>query len=202
MQPDTTRIWTSSEIGVSVGKILAESLGTDEATIAEEMSLVRDLGAESIDFLDISFKCQQTFGVDLPARLIQDRLVEWQGLGVLSKVVQQRYGVPVAAEELRTIAPATIPAVLQYLEARHGISRTHGDDRELAGVLAARLLNELDGIGLDLSDLTSEALAVRLLENLHSPNVLDELLDRFTVRALVDYFAGQLAKASRLATGA
>ena len=99
MQPDTTKIWTRSEVGVSVGKILVESLGVDEGTVTDAAALVRDLGAESIDFLDISFKCQQSFGVDLPARLIQDRLIEWRDLGVLAKVIEGRYGVKVAPEE-------------------------------------------------------------------------------------------------------
>jgi len=202
MQADTTKIWTAAEIRVGVGKILAESLGADEATISDEASLVRDLGAESIDFLDISFKCQQTFGVDLPARLIQEQIVEWRGLGVLAKVVQERYGVAVTAEELRTVAPATIAAILQQLANKHGVERRPGDDRLLAAALAARLLTELDGMGLDLSDLKAEGLVGHLLDNLHSPIVMDEVLHRFTVRALADYLAGQLAKASRLANGA
>ena len=29
MQPDTTKIWTRSEVRVSVGKIIVESLGID-----------------------------------------------------------------------------------------------------------------------------------------------------------------------------
>ncbi len=106
MQPDTTKIWTAAEIRASVGKILAESLGADEAAITDGASLVRDLGTESIDFLDISFKCQQTFGVDLPARLIQEQVVEWRGLGVLSKVVQDQYGlsVPLSARPASTVS--------------------------------------------------------------------------------------------------
>ena len=202
MQADTTKIWTRAEIGVSVGKILVESLGVDEATVTDQAALVRDLGAESIDFLDISFKCQQTFGVDLPARLIQDRLIEWRDLGVLAKVVQGRYGVSVAPEELRTIAPATVAAVLQHLGNKHGVERAAGDEPALAVLLAERLLSELDGMGLDLSDLSAAALSVQLLENLHSPVAVEEVMNRFTVRALADYIAGQLGAASRLAAGA
>jgi len=56
MQADTSKIWTRAEIRVNVGKILVESLGVDEATVTDTAALVRDLGAESIDFLDISFK--------------------------------------------------------------------------------------------------------------------------------------------------
>src|SRR5256886_14086921 len=79
MQPDTTKIWTPSEVRVSIGKIIVESLGVDEAAVTDDAALIRDLGAESIDFLDMSFKCQQTFGVDLPVRLVHDRPVEGRG---------------------------------------------------------------------------------------------------------------------------
>ena len=199
MQADTSKIWTRSEIRVSVGKILVESLGIDEATMTDTAALVRDLGAESIDFLDISFKCQQTFGVDLPARLIQDRLIEWRDLGVLAKVIDARYALTVAPEELRTIAPATVAAVLQHLDNKHGVERTAGDEGALAASLAERLIAELDGMGLDLSDLSVAELSTHLLENLHSPVAVEEVMNRFTVRALADYIAGQLAPVSRLA---
>jgi acyl carrier protein len=202
MQPDTTKIWTRAEVGVSVGKILVESLGVDEATVTDSAALVRDLGAESIDFLDISFKCQQTFGVDLPARLIQDRLIEWRDLAVLARAVESRYGVVVAPEELRTIAPATVGAVLQHLGNKHGVERVPGDEAALAMSLAERLRAELDGMGLDLSDLSPVTLSNPLLENLHSPVAVEEVMNRFTVRALADYIAGQLGSVSRLTAGA
>lgn len=199
MQPDTTMIWTRAAILTSVRKILVESLGVDEGMVTDETALVRDLGAESIDFLDISFKCQQTFGVDLPARLIQDRVVEWRDLTVLAAVIGDRSGLSVSAEELRTIAPATIPAILGYLETRHGLAQTDGDEAALAEAVAERLLAGLDGTGLDLSDLKAEGLAAHLMENLHSPAAMAEVMNRFTVRALTDYIATQLQKVGRLA---
>jgi len=202
MQPDTTKIWTPGEIRVALGKILVESLGVDEATVTDDASLVRDLGAESIDFLDISFKCQHTFGVDIAARLLQDRVLEWRDLRVLDRLLAERTGMTVTADELRTVAPSTIGAVLQYLHTRHGLSRTAGDEEALALALAERLLQELDGMGLDLSTLDPKRLAGHLLENLHSPAVMPEVLNRFTVGALTAYIGGQLARASRLATGA
>ena len=136
-------------------------------------------------------------------KLTEDDLdvVEGQREKLIGKL-QERYGIAVAAEELRTIAPATIAAILQQLAAKHGIPRRPDDDRALAAALAARLLDEMDGMGLDLSDLKPEMLSAHLVENLHSPVVMDEVLHRFTVRALVDYLAAQLGKASRLANGA
>ncbi len=201
MQPDTVRIWTDGEMRTILGKILVESLGVDEAMVTRDASLVHDLGAESIDFLDISFKCQQAFGVDLPARLIQDRVVEWRDLSVLARVLHETHRLTVTGDELRTVAPATIAAVLDHLEAAHGTKRAEGDAEAVADALARRLLADLNGIGLDLSDLPPTVLAQRLLDNLHSPAAMGEVMKRFTVRALGDYIAGQLATSSRLASG-
>jgi acyl carrier protein len=202
MQPDTTKIWTRSEIGASVGKIVVESLGVDEGMIDDQASLVRDLGAESIDFLDISFKCQQSFGIDLPARLIQDRVVQWRDLSVLSALLAERHGLAVSAEELQTVAPATTGAMLAHLAAKHGLARTPGDEPALALALAEKLLTSLAGLGIDLSDLGADRLAAHLGENLHSPAAMAEIMNRFTVGGLIDYIARRLREAGRLAAGA
>ena len=201
MQPDTTKIWTRSEVRVSVGKIIVESLGIDEAAVTDDAALVRDLGAESIDFLDMSFKCQQTFGVDLPVRLVQDRRIEWRDLSVLAKVIEARYGLGVPAEELRTVAPATVDSILEHLAAKHGIRRAGGDEGEVVRALAERMLADLDGTPLDLSDLTVDRFASYLRENLHAPAAIEAVMNRFTVRAVSDYIVGQLAAAARLAPG-
>src|SRR5215471_10493870 len=123
MEPGITKIWTRPEVRASVGKLIVESLGVDEPSVTAEAQLIADLGAESIDFLDLSFKCQQTFGVDLPMRLIQERRIEWRDLTVLARVLGARYGVAVAAEELRMVSPASIGAVLEHTAAKHGIAR-------------------------------------------------------------------------------
>src|SRR2546426_9110113 len=169
MEPDTLKIWTRSEVHVSVGKMIVESLGVDEGKVTDDAALVRDLGAESIDFLDMSFKCQQIFGVDLPMRLIQDRRIEWRDLTVLAKVIEARYGVKVPAEDLRTVAPATAAAALAPGAAKHGVPRPDGDGRALVRELVQRMLDDLSGTPLDLSSLTVEGLAGYLDGGLHAP---------------------------------
>src|SRR5437879_1039342 len=130
MEPDTTKIWTRSEVRVSFGKIIVESLGVDEAAVTDDASLIADLGAESLDFLDLSFKCQQTFGVDLPVRMVQERRIDWRDLSVLAKVLQDRYGITVASEELRTVAQATVAEVLEDLEDEPGARRARSAAQE------------------------------------------------------------------------
>jgi len=202
MEPDTKKIWTGAEAWVSVGKMIVESLGVDEASVVPEAALIGDLGAESIDFLDLSFKCQQTFGVDLPMRLIQERRIEWRDLTVLARVLEARYRVAVSPDELRMVSPAAVGAVLQHLAAKHGIARGPGDEREVVRELVTRMLADLASTPLDLSGLGVDQLAGYLEKNLHSPEALEVVMSRLTVRAVGEYIVGQLAAASRLAPGA
>lgn len=202
MEPDTRTIWTRPEVRVSVVKLIVESLGVDEANVTADAALGADLGAESIDFLDLSFKCQQTFGIDLPMRLIQERRVEWRDLSVLARVLEARYHVTVAAEELRMISPATIGAVLGHVAAKHGITRAPGDAREVVDGLVTRMLTDLAQTPLDLSGLGVHQLAAYLEKNLHSSEAVEIVMSRLTVRAVTEYIVGQLAAVARLAPGA
>ena len=202
MEPDTKKIWTGAEARVSVGKIIVESLGVDEASVTPEATLIGDLGAESIDFLDLSFKCQQTFGVDLPMRLIQERRIEWRDLSVLARVLEVRYRVVVAPDELRMVSPASIGTVLEHMAAKHGIARVVGDEREVVSELVQRMLDDLASTPLDLSGLGVDQLAGYLEKNLHSPEALEVVMSRLTVHAVCEYIVGQLAAAGRLAPGA
>src|SRR5690348_1765161 len=49
-----------------VSKVLAESLNVDEDEIKPDATLQGDLGAESIDFLDIVFRLEREFGIKIP----------------------------------------------------------------------------------------------------------------------------------------
>lgn len=53
---------TRDEIYAKVRDVLVEALGVDEDEVSPTASLVGDLGAESIDILDIVFQIERTFG--------------------------------------------------------------------------------------------------------------------------------------------
>ncbi|MFG0285788.1 MAG: acyl carrier protein [Phycisphaerales bacterium JB039] len=53
---------TRDEIQEKVREVLAEALAVDDEEVTPEATLTRDLGAESIDFLDIGFQLEQAFG--------------------------------------------------------------------------------------------------------------------------------------------
>ena len=49
-----------------VKEVLVDALGVDDDEIKEEATLTGDLGAESIDFLDIVFRLEKTFAIKIP----------------------------------------------------------------------------------------------------------------------------------------
>ena len=54
---------TESEIFDKVREALVDALGVEDDEVTPDATLVGDLGAESIDFLDIVFRLEKTFGV-------------------------------------------------------------------------------------------------------------------------------------------
>jgi len=198
MEPDLTKVWTRADVRERLRTILVESLGVDASTVSDGASLIHDLGAESIDFLDISFKAQQVFGVDLPTRLIQDQILEWRNLHVLAGVLAERHHASVPADELRTVTPSTLAAIFKHLREKHGLAVSDDAEPALAEALAARLVSRMDKMGLDMTGVDTALLANLLLENVHSPKVMEEVLQRFTVGALTRYLCDRLAEASRL----
>ncbi len=52
------------DIFTRIREVLEEALGVDEDEVTSEAKLVSDLGAESIDFLDIQFRLEKTFSTD------------------------------------------------------------------------------------------------------------------------------------------
>jgi acyl carrier protein len=57
---------TQDEIFSKVSATLVEALNVDEEDIKPTSTLQGDLGAESIDFLDIVFRLEREFGIKIP----------------------------------------------------------------------------------------------------------------------------------------
>lgn len=54
------------QVFAQVREVLVDALGVDEDEIIGEATLMGDLGAESIDFLDIVFRLEKAFGIKIP----------------------------------------------------------------------------------------------------------------------------------------
>ena len=87
----------NDEILKQVRTVIAQALRVEEAKVSPESSLIRDLGAESIDFLDIVFRLEKTFKIKIPkgelfpeklltdARFVKDGKITQAGVEELKK---------------------------------------------------------------------------------------------------------------------
>src|SRR2546423_14919988 len=57
---------TRDEIYKKVQAVLVDALGVDEDEATPNAVIRDDLGAESIDFLDIMFRLEKSFGIKIP----------------------------------------------------------------------------------------------------------------------------------------
>ena len=68
---------TQDEIYTKVSATLVEALNVDEDDIKPSSTLQGDLGAESIDFLDIVFRLEQEFNIRIPSdELFPDSILQ------------------------------------------------------------------------------------------------------------------------------
>ena len=87
----------NEEVFGKVREALVDALGVDDDEVTEDATMVGDLGAESIDFLDIVFKLEKAFGISIPrdelfpddiltnAEFVQDGKVTADGLAKLKE---------------------------------------------------------------------------------------------------------------------
>ena len=57
---------SQEEILSNVREVLIDALGVDDDEVTPEATLIGDLGAESIDFLDIVFRLEKSFDIKIP----------------------------------------------------------------------------------------------------------------------------------------
>jgi acyl carrier protein len=88
---------SEAEVFDKVKTCLVEALGVDDDEVTPEASIMGDLGAESIDWLDIVFRLERSFGIKIPhgelspeailtnAAYVQDGKVTSAGLSKLKE---------------------------------------------------------------------------------------------------------------------
>ena len=86
---------TREEIQEKVKAVLVDALGVDEEEVKPDSVIRDDLGAESIDFLDIMFRLEKAFNIKIPRgelmpenlvsdpTLVQDGKVTAKGIALL-----------------------------------------------------------------------------------------------------------------------
>ena len=110
----------------TVAETIADALGCDLEEVKPDASLIDDLGAESIDFLDMVFRLERAFKVKIPRGKIVENArgtlteVEFEHKGLvtdvglsqlksyLSEVPAERFRTPMKVKEIpRLFTPET-----------------------------------------------------------------------------------------------
>jgi len=141
---------TSVEIRARFAGVLVQALGVEEDDISPSATLLGNLGAESIDFLDIVFRLEREFGVKIPrgelfieplfrgdAAYVQDGRVTEEGLAALR--TQMPYADLTDLESGRRLANITdlftVDLLVRYIAWKLGSDEAAG--RARARVIAA-----------------------------------------------------------------
>ncbi len=57
---------STSEISKSVTEIVSDQLGVDKKEVNPEASFVEDLGADSLDQVELVMRLEESFGLEIP----------------------------------------------------------------------------------------------------------------------------------------
>jgi acyl carrier protein len=77
----TQDLITEQQVFDELKKAIVETLRVDENTIEPESSLINDLGAESLDFLDVNYRLEQAFGIKMARHFVLEHVEEMFGEG-------------------------------------------------------------------------------------------------------------------------
>jgi acyl carrier protein len=123
---------TTEEIFSKVQTALVDALGVDEEEVTPQATLVGDLGAESIDFLDIVFRLEKAFDIKIPrgelfpediltnAEYVKNGKVTDEGLEQLKKRMPfadlSRFGANPVVQEFGNLL--TVQDMCRYVETK------------------------------------------------------------------------------------
>ena len=127
---------TKEEVFSKVQTALVDALGVDEDEVTPEATLVGDLGAESIDFLDIVFRLEKAFDIKIPraelfpediltnAQYVQNGKVTSDGLSQLRKrmpfVDLSKFEANPSVQEFGNLL--TVQDMCRYVESKVGVA--------------------------------------------------------------------------------
>ena len=121
---------TKDEVFGKVQEVLVDALGADDDEVVSDAILVADLGAESIDFLDIVFRLEKEFGIKIeqsemfpdnvlsdPAYVVDGKVTE-KGLETLKERLPHadltEFAKSLVVEEFSNVF--TVDAVVKFVQ--------------------------------------------------------------------------------------
>ena len=101
----------------TVAKTIADALGCDADEVKADASLIDDLGAESIDFLDLVFRLERAFKVKIPrGKIVEDARGDLPEAAFEQKGMVTDAGLTTLRQFLTEIPPERIKAPLKVAD--------------------------------------------------------------------------------------
>jgi acyl carrier protein len=127
---------TKEEVFEKIQTALVDALGVDDDEVTPQATMVGDLGAESIDFLDIVFRLEKSFGIEIPrselfpediltnAEYVQDGRVTDAGVAELKKRMPfadlTKFSANPVVQEFGNLL--TVSDLCRYVESKVGVA--------------------------------------------------------------------------------
>jgi acyl carrier protein len=125
---------SKEDVFEKVREALVDALGVDDDEVTPEATMVGDLGAESIDFLDIVFRLEKAFEIEIPrselfpediltnAQYVRDGRVTPEGITELKKRMPfadlSKFEQNPAVQEFSTLL--TVNDLCRYVQSKVG----------------------------------------------------------------------------------
>lgn len=124
---------TRDEVFEKVQEVLVDALGVDDDEVTSSSTLMGDLGAESIDFLDIIFRLEKSFDIKIPREeifpdeslltdpeLVTDNKLTEKGLALLKeRMPHLALGAFESDPDINKVGDLiTVDAIVNYVERR------------------------------------------------------------------------------------
>jgi acyl carrier protein len=114
----------SEQITHEVRQMLVEALSVPEDAVTEDAALIDDLGAESIDFIDITVRVERMYGVTLPMREWSTFAREQRGqlpMEELAPLIVAECGLTLSAEDRQRLGRFGLKPMADRIEKQHGV---------------------------------------------------------------------------------
>jgi len=167
-------------------EIVMEVFDVDEVT--PDSSLIDDLGAESIDFLDLSFKIEKEFGVKFPEREIAQlgSVVRDKRLEVIEDLLTQRFQVILSEADRQELADLDLSSVIEKLNRDYHIHIDPDGIAEGTKIVTRKISEHLIALGFFVLDGEVEKFSDITIED-NPQKIQKKIMERFTVQVLSDF---------------
>ncbi len=188
------RTATFDEIFEEVRRILVETLNVPDDAVTPEAGLIDDLGAESIDFIDLALRVERAMGVKLPTREWGEFARKNRGqlpMAELAAFLETEYGIRLSAEEQEELERVGLKPMCDRIREQNGVEISEEARRDWARRAIGRNAQVFESLfAQPLPAADFERLVDLASVDVYSDTYTRTLRQLFTVRMLCQFIVG------------